>query len=205
MYICLKIFLRQSRSSLASWQSILWSQKKFLLIQTPLAQGSSPSGHSAKINQLRWIASKSGWGGQTRRSFRACSFRAVRSGNMHVCLIMIRSQLRLFLHSSPGHQAGSRRIPSYESAGKNCERLRCITRSPHPCSKKLDARGWPSAFDNYRSIMSPARGASSCNGRRAIKVRRNRWPNTSIVHIAVGRVPEETRRWRRDVACTHSF
>jgi hypothetical protein len=36
------------------------------LIQTPLAQGSSPSGHSAKTNRLRWIASKGGGEGDRR-------------------------------------------------------------------------------------------------------------------------------------------
>lgn len=40
--------LLQSRSSLPSWQSMLLSQKKFLLMHTLLSHGNWPSGHSEK-------------------------------------------------------------------------------------------------------------------------------------------------------------
>lgn len=174
--IYLKISLRQFRSSLASWQSILWSQKKFLLIQTPLSQGSWPSGHSAKTNQLRWMASKGGRGHETIwYEDDPLYVWTVRSDNVHICVITIVRGRAILAGSRQVIRRGREEYPRYESAGKKLRTASACVQvySPRPRTRKLDARGWPSAFDNYRSIKSPTRGASSCDGRRAIRVRRS--------------------------------
>lgn len=133
--MCLKISLRQSRSSLASWQSTLWSQKKFLLIQTPLSQGSWPSGHSAKINQLHWIANKGGR--STGRSFVSVRL----NGTKRQCARLSNNNYS----TGDGHSwrfsvrsSRSRRIPSYESAGKKLRTtINVLPRNPSPLHEEI--------------------------------------------------------------------